>query len=180
MWYSLKYDLEKHNIRPHVVEGDLLSWHNKYIVDTYTAAPNKVDELSEIYLDPGGMVLIGREPYRYALDDGTIMCVKKEHVWSAVDYFFSREIYSTAESHTASKIHPDLQVRVIDNSIVKVYLDYYVLVLKKETYLSICDMIEDRYTESLADYLNLLTGSFGIGEEEELIAYASAIDPAEA
>tara|TARA_Y100001963_G_C6619150_1_gene370854 strand:- start:153 stop:695 length:543 start_codon:yes stop_codon:yes gene_type:complete len=180
MWYSLKYDLEKHDIRPHIVESDLISWHNKYIVDNYAAAPNKVDSLKEVYLDPGGLVLAGRDPYQYTLDDGTIICVKKEHVWSIIDYFFNKESYSLAESYKDGKIHPELNIRVIDNSIVKVYLDYYVIVLKKETYLYICDMIEDKYTESVTDYLNLLTASFGIGKEEELIAYASTIEPAEA
>ena len=180
MWYSLKYDPEKYSIRPHVVEGDLISWHNKYIAENYTAAPNKVDSLKEVYLDPGGLVLAGRDPYQYTLDDGTIICVKKEHAWSIIDYFFNRDIYSLAESYKDSKIHPELHIRVIDNSIVKVYLDYYVIVLKKETYLSICDMIEDTYTDSVTDYLNLLTASLAVGQEEELIAYASTIEPAEA
>ena len=54
------------------------------------------------------------------------------------------------------------------------------ILFKKESYIYICGMIEDKYSVIVTDFLNLLTASFGIGKEEELIAYASTIEPAEA
>ena len=77
MWDSIKYDLEKSNILHHIVEKDLARWHHEYILTEYMAVPHGIESIKEIYLDPGGMVIIGSEPKTYKLDDGTIIKVKE-------------------------------------------------------------------------------------------------------
>ena len=180
MWDSIKYDLKKADILHHIVEKDLATWHHKYILEEYQAVPNGIESIKEIYLDPGGMMIIGSDPHIYKLDDGTNIKIKEEHIWAIVEYFFNRDLYLEAKNHKESKYKSGSNIRVIDDKIVKVYFGYYVLVLKTETYLSICDAIEVDYISSANTYLKILTDLIEPSGVEDLIDYASLFKPAEA
>ena len=180
MWYNVQYELEEDGITPHVVQGDLLEWHNEYILKEYNKAPKSVTELTEAFLDPGGMLIMGTKPLSFKLNDDEEVKVKKEHVWTATDFFFNREIYEIAKAHTESKIHPDLRMRVINNKIEKVYLSYYILVLNVESYLSICDFLESEYLNGMNEYLDMMDRLM-LGEEiSKLLEYVKHLEPGEA
>jgi len=181
MWYRVIYNMEETGILPHVVHESLLDLHNRYIRERYNAEPSEVEELDDVWLDPGGMVCTLTEPYNITLDDETNIKVKEEHICMVADYFFNKDMYKLmGEAYLENKRLKNIQARFLSDDAVKVYMAYYILVMDHETYLKISSVLEGKYIKGLETYFKLVEKLSGHQPVYDLNYYFPHIEPAEA
>lgn len=142
----------------HIVEDSCLEEHNEYIKNKYDAVPEWTQEIKEINLDPGGMMLANGGKTAIETNDGCRFIINNEHILSAVSYYFSLEILIDASERRINDPENDegYTVRIIKDDIVKVYQPFMILVMRADMYMELCDTMETLYMKGLNAYFDLM------------------------
>tara|TARA_B100000131_G_scaffold321663_1_gene373112 strand:+ start:2355 stop:2891 length:537 start_codon:yes stop_codon:yes gene_type:complete len=178
MWYRVTYT--KDTIRPHLIHEDLLDIHHRYILERYKSDPELVEKTDNVLLDPGGMIAMATEP-EIIVGDEYIAEIKAEHICIVSDYFFNKEIYEIIKEAYDNKVEdPKVGVRFLSDDCIKVYMQYYVVVMKPEHYLDIASKLDDKYMSGLETYFKIIESMSSVSEIQEITYYFPNIEPAEA
>jgi|TARA_R110001583_G_scaffold16234_7_gene66206 hypothetical protein len=156
MWYHLKYDYIR-NILPHIVQEDLLDWHREYIDKKYSVSEVDCEEVTEIKLDPGGIMLQDGNKLSIDLDNGSVAIANLEHVLGLVElYFCDEEMLETKDENRSN-----IMAKIVDGNTVKVYTPYACLVMSLDNYNKIYNALSDNYARGFDCYIDMLASLSG-------------------
>ena len=150
MWHSVRYK-QGTGVFPHVVQDDLLDWHNDYIKSTYNLEHEDAPEETSAWIDPGGAIMKEAETIIIKNGEDNIIKIRAEHILAAMEIYFSDEIYDSALGvYLNESDDPVLYpVRIKNDYVIKVYFPYYILVTTHENYLSICEGLKMCYLDGV-------------------------------
>lgn len=154
MWKSTRFKLES-GLFPNIIQEDLVSWHHKRFIEPDNAEVFSSEDKESIVLDPGGMAMMGRDPYSIELECGETISCRTEHIIWLVNYFFNTSLLDDAIS--ICDPNNDSRVVIEDDGVVKVYLSYSTLFVTVDVYREISNELANIYAKGVESYMGIVS-----------------------